>query len=316
MLAETLVILTTYKYPVFSAAVVETIVFVLRHSRPQNNIVSIVSIDNRSHEVDKKTMPQDSYQSTHNNAFLVTADAAALKLREKIEDHHPTLAHVANINQAIALKYDRSASIFQKRDGPNFKRVLDGRNINRYVLNWAGEYLAYDVDRIHSCKRTDIFEAKEKLFFRRVGDRLIATYDTKQFYALNTLVVITWKNKSAADLRYLLGLINSRLLNYYYVTFLKSTKKVFSEIQARQLGQLPICLPAESTKKPKEYHNRLVKFVSSMLELNSALSKAKTAHERTVIERQIEATDREIDRLVYELYGLSDEEIALVEGAT
>jgi hypothetical protein len=40
------------------------------------------------------------------------------------------------------------------------------------------------------------------------------------------------------------------------------------------------------------------------------------AHERTVIERQIEATDREIDRLVYELYGLSDEEIALVEGAT
>ena len=37
---------------------------------------------------------------------------------------------------------------------------------------------------------------------------------------------------------------------------------------------------------------------------------------RTVIERQIEATDREIDRLVYELYGLSEEEIALVEGAT
>jgi hypothetical protein len=41
-----------------------------------------------------------------------------------------------------------------------------------------------------------------------------------------------------------------------------------------------------------------------------------TDHERTVIERQIEATDREIDRLVYELYGLSEEEIALVEGAT
>ena len=39
-------------------------------------------------------------------------------------------------------------------------------------------------------------------------------------------------------------------------------------------------------------------------------------HERTVIERQIEATDREIDRLVYELYGLSEEEIRLVEGAT
>jgi hypothetical protein len=52
-----------------------------------------------------------------------------------------------------------------------------------------------------------------------------------------------------------------------------------------------------------------------MLDLHARLPKAKTAHERTVIERQIEATDREIDRLVYELYGLSDEEIAIVEGA-
>ena len=42
----------------------------------------------------------------------------------------------------------------------------------------------------------------------------------------------------------------------------------------------------------------------------------KTTHERTTIERRIEATDREIDRLVYDLYGLTDEEIALVEEAT
>jgi hypothetical protein len=38
--------------------------------------------------------------------------------------------------------------------------------------------------------------------------------------------------------------------------------------------------------------------------------------QRTVIERQIEATDRGIDRLVYELYGLTDDEITVVEEAT
>jgi hypothetical protein len=53
-----------------------------------------------------------------------------------------------------------------------------------------------------------------------------------------------------------------------------------------------------------------------MLNLHARVRKVKTDHERTVIERQIEATDREIDRLVYELYGLSDEEIAIVEAAT
>jgi hypothetical protein len=46
------------------------------------------------------------------------------------------------------------------------------------------------------------------------------------------------------------------------------------------------------------------------------LPKAKTAYEWTVIERRIEATDREIDRLVYDLYGLSDDEIKIVEEAT
>jgi hypothetical protein len=46
------------------------------------------------------------------------------------------------------------------------------------------------------------------------------------------------------------------------------------------------------------------------------LPKARTEHERTALARQIEHTDAEIDRLVYALYGLSEEEIALVEGAT
>ena len=43
---------------------------------------------------------------------------------------------------------------------------------------------------------------------------------------------------------------------------------------------------------------------------------ATTDHERTLLERQITATDRQIDQLVYTLYGLTDKEIALVEGAT
>jgi len=46
------------------------------------------------------------------------------------------------------------------------------------------------------------------------------------------------------------------------------------------------------------------------------LPPARTVHERTALARQIEHTDAQIDRLVYELYGLTDEEIALVESAT
>jgi hypothetical protein len=54
--------------------------------------------------------------------------------------------------------------------------------------------------------------------------------------------------------------------------------------------------------------------VHAMLELHKRLAKARSDSDRALIQRQIDATDREIDKLVYELYGLTEEEIAIVEG--
>ncbi len=53
-----------------------------------------------------------------------------------------------------------------------------------------------------------------------------------------------------------------------------------------------------------------------MLSLHKDVESTKTAHAKTVLQRQIDATDRQIDRLVYELYDLTDEEIAIVKEAT
>ncbi len=63
----------------------------------------------------------------------------------------------------------------------------------------------------------------------------------------------------------------------------------------------------------RDVQQRLEALARSMLELHRSLALAKTAHEKTVIQRQIDATDRQIDQLVYELYGLTEEEIAIVE---
>jgi hypothetical protein len=53
--------------------------------------------------------------------------------------------------------------------------------------------------------------------------------------------------------------------------------------------------------------------VKVLLELNSRINLTKTPTERTAIERQIQATDTQIDQLVYQLYGLTEEEIKIVE---
>jgi hypothetical protein len=58
----------------------------------------------------------------------------------------------------------------------------------------------------------------------------------------------------------------------------------------------------------------MIQLVEQMLSLNKQLAAAKTDHEKTLIQRQIDATDKQIDKLVYELYDLTPEEIAIVEG--
>ncbi len=60
----------------------------------------------------------------------------------------------------------------------------------------------------------------------------------------------------------------------------------------------------------------MVELVERMLSLHKQLATARTAQDKTVIQRQIDSTDRQIDRLVYQLYDLTDKEIAIVEEAT
>ena len=190
-----------------------------------------------------RSLDQRTYHKAKFNVFSLRGDVVtdaidALAKTTTFADHY-------NINQAIALKGDRKASIVDSPspDGEYYK-LLDGRNISQYHVEWSGNWLEYDVSRIHSCKRKDIFLADEKLFFRRTGVSIIAAYDDQQFFALNTLIVVTPRDETAPlSLKALLVVLNSSVLNHYYGRKFKSTKTVFSEIQARSVGALP--LPAK-----------------------------------------------------------------------
>jgi hypothetical protein len=113
---------------------------------------------------------------------------------------------------------------------------------------------------------------------------------------------------------YLLGLLNSRLVDFLYQDLVGEQARVFPEVKPVQLFKLPIRLISFGDSADKSRHDRMVKLVEQMLSLHKKLPAAKTEQEKTVIQRQIDATDRQIDQLVYELYGLTEEEIRIVEG--
>ncbi|MBP9096074.1 MAG: restriction endonuclease subunit M, partial [Ignavibacteria bacterium] len=135
-----------------------------------------------------------------------------------------------------------------------------------------------------------------------------------KYYGLHTLVVMNLLKSFQHNIRFFLGIFNSTLLNYYYQITFSSSKTVFSEIGARQVRELPIPKIDFTNPAEKKKHDKIVNHVETMLELNRELQKTKSAEEQERLKQRISYTDKTIDALVYELYGLTEEEIKVVEG--
>lgn len=307
--------IVSYEKFVFVEAVVETTTLIL--SKSVTKAKTIISFCDKELNYTEKLIRQETFKRTHKNQFSVSYNDLDTQVKSRIDRHCKLMFDdIGEINQAIALKLDRAAYLFDKKLGANYKPVLDGREINRYQTTWSGKYLKYDINAIHSCKREDIFLSKEKIFFRRVSSTLIATLDEKQFYALNTLVVLNKKESVECDIKFILAVFNSKLINYFYNRFLKSTKKVFSEIQARQVEQLPFPTVNFKNNDDKSRHDEIVRFVETLLELNKDLRKTKHHDEIDRMQNRIRYAENKIDEIIYKLYSLTKKEISIVEKYT
>ena len=128
-------------------------------------------------------------------------------------------------------------------------------------------------------------------------------YDDKGIYSNDKTSIIP------TDDKYLLGLLNSKVLEFFIHSISSTKQGGYYEYKPMYVSQLPIVIT------DKALHDKIVSLVDRMLDLNKKLQAAKIAHEKDLLERQIKITDDQIDRLVYELYGLTEEEIKTVEEA-
>ncbi|MFC7078918.1 Eco57I restriction-modification methylase domain-containing protein [Halorussus caseinilyticus] len=106
-------------------------------------------------------------------------------------------------------------------DSP-YRRVVDGKSVDRYRLDWDGTWIRYDDSLVErstgdyaDLRRPDCFEG-EKLLVRDISDRPVAVYDDADYYALNTLYSVRLREESDRSLRYLLGVFNSAFVATYF----------------------------------------------------------------------------------------------------
>ena len=111
---------------------------------------------------------------------------------------------------------------------------------------------------------------------------------------------------------YLLGIINSKLMWYFLSEIAAGRRGGFIEAKPIYVQQLPIRTINFNNPSEKAIHDKLVSLVEKMLELNKKKTSLPPSAEREKIEREIAVTDEKIDEIVYELYGITDEEKKII----
>jgi hypothetical protein len=126
------------------------------------------------------------------------------------------------------------------------------------------------------------------------------------------------RNLYYPDSPYELSVLPADILGQVYEQFLGKVIRLTAYLRffGQYLEKFPVRPINFSDPADKTQHDRMVQQVEQMLSLNKQLAAAKTGHEQTALQRQIEAIDRQIDQLVYKLYGLTEEEIRIVEDST
>ncbi|MDO8465768.1 MAG: N-6 DNA methylase [Gallionella sp.] len=201
------------------------------------------------------------------------------------------------------------------RKDKTFKPLLAGNDVGRYWIKWNEEQWISYGSWLGAAREQRYFTEK-RILVKQIIDwtskRIWATITDEELY--NTQNAFNLLAKQGVSLEYLLAIINSKLMTFYHrKKFLDEFKMRFQKVLIKDARRFPIRVIAQGNKVDKATHDKLVALVEKMLALHQQLAAAKTPQDTTLLQRQIDATDRQIDQLVYALYGLTDEEIALVE---
>jgi len=212
------------------------------------------------------------------------------------------------------------------------KNVLVGRDFDRYIIHKSYHKIIYTIKSInindypnclsylnkfknrleakretkkgilpwwclHWPRSKELFE-EDKIIIRQTADHIISTLDIDSYYVLNNAIVLKVKEeyKLQFDYKFLVAILNSKLINYIYKQLTQEDSRTFAEVKPKNLRKLPVICAAPHQRKV------IMDIVTQILFLKKSDSNADTT-----------TLEQEIDQMVYQLYGLTEKEIKIIE---
>ncbi len=370
----------------FETANVETVILLAeKETIKKENTVEIL-LNNGNEFYFSHSKKQTEFSKNKGYEFKVFLDDDSDELNLKIVKNSEILDNLVEIKAGLqAYEKDKGEPKQTAQDvvnrpydydykfDDNTHKYLDGKDVGRYFTSWSGLYLKYG-KHLAAPRTFNLFDGKKIIVREITGNYpkcIIATYNEEIYLYNRSNIAIVEKTNSDISLKYILAVLNSKLLSYYFVkNTAKSVRKLFPKIILNDLRKFPIKKINPVEQEPfiknadkilglnKDFQGVNTKFNNyfsgqyklekltkklenwselAFTEFISELNKAIKATGKTPLTKkdefdwielfeenkakaqnlksQIETTENEIDKMVYELYGLSDAEKEIVENS-
>jgi len=324
----------------------EMIVSDLRNLVPEEKENEIIKMKNL-----RKKEWKDAVTIDPNYTFF-TLNLDAVRLVQKLSRNHKKFINIIDGKIQRGISPDYAPAFIIENDlarklsieNDILKPVVLGKNISRYneiessssiiylthndnikKYPYAHKYLSrfrnnitckealngkHPLYSLHRPRNPSIFSAP-KFIGLTTTRKICVVLDKIGYYATDALYLFKVKITCAINHNYILGVLNSKIFNFLYQVISQNEQRVIPQIKAVKLYDLPFPIP--SMKEERGLHYKIVDLVNKIIDLNKKKNTLPLSSKREKIEREIQITDEKIDELVYELYGINEEERKVIE---
>lgn len=317
---QTIIEIDSFAEGVFEYAVVDSIIILYRNEF--SNKLAIKAKCRVTTEtlgtLSPREIPVDYFLNSPNTQFDLSYDPKTSSLLDKIKSQSITLGEIAEVKDGIIQgKVADKLFLNQPLDGKS-KPLLFGEDVTKFSIRFNNNWVNYspsEMMRLEVKRRghgvrhglwmrtPEIFE-RNKILTRQTADEIIGVYDTKDYYYSNTLHGTTILNKNYHPL-YVLALLNSKLMTWYYRSTTAEAGKVFAQVKIEILRLLPICRASEEKQKP------LIKIVEDI----NSITKSKDYTNNGAKQAETQVYMKQLDEMIYKLYELTSKEIEIIKNA-
>ena len=280
----------TFDERVFENASVDTAITVIVKGKEDKNRIKVI----KNMKTNVIELQQSEILNNENYLIPIKLNQEDSSIINKIKNSSQyTIGDFLEIQQGIIYSGTPKEEIFSNAKlNDKYKKSLDGRDVSKWYINWEDKqenrYIEY-TNKLHRPREERLFLAQEKLLLPRKSTKIYCGYDNEQYYALNTAYVCLLEKKtpvSDVKLKYILAILNSKLVNYYYEALYLGWQIVIPALKA-----IPVVYN-------KEIQEQIINKVDIILN-----SKGK----------DISAEEKDLDNLIYQLYNISKEEVDIIE---